>query len=84
MKKVMLKTTILTMLVVVSLPSLSLGACADLMQKYNAPDPAQKTMSQVARWVKQKVTDAKDAKELESCMQARAADNPNREQVAGK
>lgn len=80
----MMKKIILTILLALNLPSLSLGACADLMQKYNAPDPAQKTMSQIARWVKQKVSDARDAKELESCMQARAADNPNREQVAGK
>lgn len=66
------------------LPSLASASCADLMQKYNAPNPAQKTMSQIARWVKQKVENAKDAKELEACMQARAADNPNKEQVAGK
>ena len=66
------------------LPSLALSSCADLMQKYSAPDPAQKTMSQIARWVKQKVGEGKDAKELESCMQALAADNPNKEQVAGK
>ena len=79
-----MKKLLYVTLVAVSLPTLGIGACADLMQKYNTPDPAQKTMSQVARWVKQKVTDVKDAKELEACMQARAADNPNKEQVAGK
>ncbi|MWV62205.1 hypothetical protein DCO58_05450 [Helicobacter saguini] len=63
--------------------SFALADCASLMKKYNAPDPGSKTMNQIKRWVK-KVDDASDAKELESCMIAQAADNPNKSQVAGK
>lgn len=66
------------------LPSVMLGNCDVLMQKYGAPDPASKTMSQISRWISNKVDDSNDAKTLESCMIARAADNPNKEQVAGK
>lgn len=65
-------------------PSIMLGNCEALMQQYNAPDPASKTMSQISRWVSSKVENASDAKTLETCMIARAADNPNKEQVAGK
>ncbi|WP_394950704.1 hypothetical protein [uncultured Helicobacter sp.] len=78
----MKKITILVALI--SIPSIMLGNCDALMQKYNAPDPASKTMSQISRWVSSKVEDSNDAKTLESCMIARAADNPNKEQVAGK
>lgn len=66
------------------IPSFALADCASLMQKYDAPDPASKTMNQIQRWVSKKVTDSADAKALESCMVAQAADNPNKEQVAGK
>ncbi len=66
------------------IPSFALANCASLMQKYDAPDPASKTMSQIQRWVSKKVTDSADAKILEKCMIAQAADNPNKEQVAGK
>ncbi len=65
-------------------PSFVLGNCEALMQKYNAPDPGSKTMAQISRWISSKVDDSSDAKTLESCMVARAADNPNKEQVAGK
>lgn len=58
--------------------------CAELMKKYEAPDPASKTMSQIERWVKRKVTDPSDANVLQECMIAGAADNPNKVQVAGK
>ena len=66
------------------IPSVMLGNCEALMQKYNAPDPGSKTMAQITRWISSKVDDSADAKTLESCMVARAADNPNKEQVAGK
>lgn len=65
------------------LPSLMLADCAALMKKYDAPDPASKTMAQINRWLK-KVDNAADAKTLETCMIAQAADNPNKAQVAGK
>lgn len=66
------------------IPSVMLGNCEALMQKYNAPDPGSKTMAQITRWISSKVDDSNDAKTLETCMVARAADNPNKEQVAGK
>ncbi|WP_394909751.1 hypothetical protein [uncultured Helicobacter sp.] len=65
-------------------PTIMLGNCDALMQKYNAPDPGSKTMAQISRWISSKVDDSNDAKTLETCMVARAADNPNKEQVAGK
>ncbi|WP_394952082.1 hypothetical protein [uncultured Helicobacter sp.] len=68
----------------VIVPNIMLGNCEALMQKYGAPDPASKTMNQISRWVSSKVDDSNDAKTLESCMIAKAADNPNKEQVAGK
>ncbi|RDU73772.1 hypothetical protein CQA66_00885 [Helicobacter aurati] len=60
-----------------------LADCTSLMNKYQAPDPASKTMMQITRWLK-KVEDSNDAKILEKCMIAKAADNPNKSQVAGK
>ncbi|TLD97804.1 hypothetical protein LS71_003490 [Helicobacter jaachi] len=77
-----MKKLILTALII-GLPSLMLADCASLMKKYDAPDPASKTMAQINRWLK-KVDNAADAKELEGCMIAQAADNPNKAQVAGK
>lgn len=65
-------------------PSLAFADCASLIKKYDAPDPAAKTMAQLERWVSRKVEDAADAKELAKCLVARAADNPNKSQVAGK
>lgn len=59
--------------------------CAELVTKYEAPDPASKTMQQIKRWVSRKIKDnAADAQALENCLIAKAADNPNKEQVAGK
>lgn len=78
MKKVILLFTALGLFT-----SFALADCSSLMKKYDAPDPGSKTMSQIKRWVK-KVEDANDAKVLESCMVAQAADNPNKSQVAGK
>lgn len=58
--------------------------CASLMSKYDAPEPEAKTMKQIERWVDKKVDDANEATVLKECMIARAADNPNQVQVAGK
>ncbi|CAM3402138.1 hypothetical protein [Helicobacter labetoulli] len=77
----MKKYIALTLLI--GLPSFMLADCASLMKQYNAPDPSSKTMAQINRWLK-KVDNAADAKTLESCMIAQAADNPNKAQVAGK
>lgn len=64
---------------------LSAADCSSLITKYDAPDPAKKTMAQISRWIERKVSDNPgDAKELEACLIAGAADNPNKEQVAGK
>ncbi len=57
--------------------------CAELIKKYNAPDPSTKTMKQLKRWVKRKVKNA-DAEKLKECLVAQAADNPNKEAVAGE
>lgn len=69
-----------------ALVSLSFGInCEALIAKYDAPDPSTKTMAQISRWIERKVGDnPADAKELESCLIAEAADNPNKEQVAGR
>lgn len=77
-----MKKLILTALIA-GLPSLMFADCATLMKKYDAPDPASKTMAQIGRWIK-KVDNPADAKALETCMVAQAADNPNKAQVAGK
>lgn len=59
--------------------------CLMLMEKYEAPDPATKTMAQISRWIERKVEDnPSDARELEACLISKAADNPNKDQVAGK
>ena len=64
---------------------LNVADCSSLIAKYDAPDPAKKTMAQISRWIERKVSDNPgDAKELEACLIAGAADNPNKEQVAGK
>lgn len=64
---------------------LSAADCSSLIIKYDAPDPAKKTMAQISRWIDRKVSsNPGDAKELEACLIAGAADNPNKEQVAGK
>ena len=59
---------------------LSAADCSSLIAKYDAPDPAKKTMAQISRWIERKVSDNPgDAKELEACLIAGAADNPNKE-----
>lgn len=77
-----MKKTIL-LACIVALPSIALADCAALMKKYDAPDPAAKTMAQINRWLK-KLDDSADIKALEKCMIAQAADNPNKAQFAGK
>lgn len=74
---------IFVILIVSMLSTFVLADCTALMNKYDAPDPASKTMAQITRWLK-KVEDSNDAKALEKCMIAKAADNPNKAQVAGK
>lgn len=58
--------------------------CDTLMSKYKAPDPSKKTMAQLKRWVSRKVENNADASSLETCLVSQAADNPNKDQVAGK
>ncbi len=68
-----------------SLPLISLAAdCASLAIKYNAPNPASKTMAQVERWVNNRVDNPSDAAVLKECLIAGAADNPNQASYAGK
>ena len=73
---------IVSFLLVVSFSSYVYADCSDLMKKYHAPDPSTKTMKQLERWVKRKVKTG-DAKALKECLIAQAADNPNKEAVAG-
>lgn len=68
---------------IMMLPNAIFADCATLMSKYDAPDPGSKTMKQIKRWLK-KIDNSADIKELEDCMISRAADNPNKSQVAGK
>jgi hypothetical protein len=63
--------------------SLQAADCGALIAQYNAPDPGTKTMKQIKRWVKRKVKDG-NKQAIEECMIAGAADNPNKETVAGK
>lgn len=70
---------------VLACPALVLAAdCAALSDKYQAPDPASKTMAQIERWVNNRVGDANDAAALKECLIAGAADNPNQASYAGK
>jgi len=73
---------ILLLLVFVA-PMIMSADCMSLMKKYDAPDPASKTMAQINRWLK-KLDNSADMKVLEKCMIAQAADNPNKAQFAGK
>ena len=80
-----MKLTIIFLAFIATFTSLSAADCSSLIAKYDAPDPAKKTMAQISRWIERKVSDNPgDAKELEACLIAGAADNPNKEQVAGK
>ena len=80
-----MRLTIIFLAFIATFTSLSAADCSSLIAKYDAPDPAKKTMAQISRWIERKVSDNPgDAKELEACLIAGAADNPNKEQVAGK
>ena len=62
----------------------SYGGCKELLGHYKrVPDPSIKTMKQLKRWVKRKIKDG-NAKAVEECLVARAADNPNKTTVAGQ
>lgn len=78
----MKKLSLITLLALAS--SAFAADCAGLASKYDAPDPASKTMAQIERWVKSKVSDAGDAATLRECLIAGAADNPNQASFAGK
>jgi len=76
---------ILASLVLLLFFSVSLNAgCEELLSKYKrVPDPSIKTMKQLKRWVKRKIKDG-NAKAVEECLVAKAADNPNKSTVAGQ
>lgn len=60
------------------------AGCSELLANYKkVPDPSMKTMKQLKRWVKRKVKDG-NAKAVEECLVANAADNPNKSTVAGQ
>ena len=80
-----MKLTVIFLSFIDNFTLISEADCLSLIAKYDAPDPAKKTMAQISRWIERKVSDNPgDAKELEACLIAGAADNPNKEQVAGK
>jgi len=73
------------LITIFSLIGLWAGECEDLIKKYHAPDPTIKTMKQIKRWIKRKKSKlGADADKLQQCMIARAADNPNKAEVAGE
>ena len=58
--------------------------CDALITKYHAPNPEFKTMKQVKRWVKRKSSRlGSDKDALLQCLISRAADNPDKAEVAG-
>lgn len=80
-----MRLTVIAFIATFAICLISAADCSSLIAKYDAPDPAKKTMAQISRWIERKVSDnPSDAKELEACLIAGAADNPNKEQVAGK
>ena len=59
-------------------------SCDTLIKKYHAPNPNFKTMNQLKRWVKRKASKlGADKDKLLQCLISRAADNPDRPEVAG-
>lgn len=58
--------------------------CVSLTNKYQAPNPASKTIAQLERWVKNRVDVPQDAALLRECLISGAADNPNQASYAGK
>lgn len=71
-------------LILALLPSFALANCQALMAKYNAPNPASKTMVQIQRWIRNNVSNANEANTLQECLFAGAADNPNQASFAGR
>ena len=66
------------------LPLFGSAACDELAKRYEAPNPASRTMKQIERWVRHKIANPKDAEELKECLLSGAADNPNQSSYAGK
>lgn len=66
------------------LPSFIFANCQALASKYNAPNPASKTMVQIERWVRNNISNPNEANILKECLIAGAADNPNQASFAGK
>jgi len=60
--------------------------CDGLISKYNAPDPEYKTMKQIKRWFESNLEkiEQEDKDALLECLIENAADNPNRETIAGE
>ena len=66
------------------LTSFLLADCDSLIAKYHAPNPAFKTMKQLKRWVRRKSSRlGSDKNALLQCLISRAADNPDKAEVAG-
>jgi len=61
--------------------SLFAGECEDLMSKYHTPNPSERTMHQLKRWVKRHLKNAPDKDKVLKCLINRAADNPNKSVV---
>jgi len=60
--------------------------CDDLIKKYNAPNPEKRTMKQLKRWFKKHTGNIlpDEREDLFECLIDNAADNPNREMIAGE
>lgn len=84
MRKIFISFAILSLVGLVSVNLATAADCSALMSKYDAPDPSKKTMAQLKRWAQRKLENNPDLSQLESCLIAQAADNPNRDRVAGK
>jgi hypothetical protein len=60
--------------------------CKGLLSKYDAPNPEQKTMKQLKRWYKKHVNKIPEylQDDVLECLIDNAADNPNKETIAGE
>ena len=80
----MIKRILANIVILSFLTTSSYAGCSELLSNYKrVPDPSIKTMKQLKRWVSRKVKDG-NAKAVETCLVARAADNPNKATVAGQ
>lgn len=84
MRKIFMSFAILSLGGLISINVATAADCNTLINKYDAPDPSKKTMAQLKRWAQRKLENNPDLSQLESCLIAQAADNPNRDRVAGK